>query len=267
MTEEQNRGSTQWREIEKSLIPNREDAKENTRKMKSDYATVASYVRPLAFKMQTMFLPIHHLGFAGAHAAGPGAVRWGFLSGQWSNRDLLEGRCDRLRYRLAPGHLQLLPQLPAPRPNLEAALARMEVVPIRVGRPDLSVPADPPGDGPRRGHRPACTSRASFQRLFRRLEAVGQMAFTNYIMHSVICTLFFFGYGLNYYGELDFYQIYFRRARHLGPAVDRQPAVAAVFPLRPAGMALAEPDLLEVATIPQKRAAESESGEAGPPGA
>jgi uncharacterized protein len=47
------------------------------------------------------------------------------------------------------------------------------------------------------------------QGLFRRLEAVGQMAFTNYIMHTVICTLFFFGYGLNYYAELQYYQLYF----------------------------------------------------------
>jgi len=47
------------------------------------------------------------------------------------------------------------------------------------------------------------------QGLFRRLEAVGQMAFTNYITHSVICTFFFFGYGLNYFGELEYYQIYF----------------------------------------------------------
>jgi uncharacterized protein len=45
--------------------------------------------------------------------------------------------------------------------------------------------------------------------LFRRLEAVGQMALTNYIMQSVICTLVFFGYGLNYFAELEFYQIYF----------------------------------------------------------
>jgi uncharacterized protein len=47
------------------------------------------------------------------------------------------------------------------------------------------------------------------QALFRRLEAVGQMALTNYIMQSFICTLIFFGYGLNYYAELQFYQIYF----------------------------------------------------------
>src|SRR5262249_14919267 len=47
------------------------------------------------------------------------------------------------------------------------------------------------------------------QSLFRRLEAVGQMAFTNYIMHSVICTLVFFGYGLNQYAEWQYYQLYF----------------------------------------------------------
>src|SRR5437763_10896715 len=47
------------------------------------------------------------------------------------------------------------------------------------------------------------------QNLFRRLEAVGQMAFTNYIMQSVICTLIFFGYGLNYYAELEFYQLFY----------------------------------------------------------
>jgi uncharacterized protein len=47
------------------------------------------------------------------------------------------------------------------------------------------------------------------QGLFRRLEAVGQMAFTNYIMHSVICSLIFFGYGLNYYAELQYYELYF----------------------------------------------------------
>ena len=47
------------------------------------------------------------------------------------------------------------------------------------------------------------------QTLFRCLEAVGQMALTNYIMQSVICTLFFFGYGLNYYAELEYFQIYF----------------------------------------------------------
>jgi uncharacterized protein len=48
-----------------------------------------------------------------------------------------------------------------------------------------------------------------FQALFRRLEAVGQMALTNYVMQSIICTLFFFGYGLNFYGDLQYYQLFY----------------------------------------------------------
>jgi uncharacterized protein len=35
------------------------------------------------------------------------------------------------------------------------------------------------------------------------LAAVGRMAFSNYIMHSIICTLLFYGYGFSLYGSLD----------------------------------------------------------------
>lgn len=45
--------------------------------------------------------------------------------------------------------------------------------------------------------------------LWKALGAVGQMAFTNYLMQSVLCTLFFFGYGFGYFGDLKFYQLYF----------------------------------------------------------
>ncbi|GAB3020781.1 DUF418 domain-containing protein [Spirosoma pulveris] len=44
--------------------------------------------------------------------------------------------------------------------------------------------------------------------LWKALGAVGQMAFTNYLMQSVLCTLFFYGYGLGYFGDLKFYQLY-----------------------------------------------------------
>ena len=47
-----------------------------------------------------------------------------------------------------------------------------------------------------------------FQKLFGRLRAVGQMALTNYLMQSVLCTLFFFGYGLGFYERLAFHQLY-----------------------------------------------------------
>jgi uncharacterized protein len=52
--------------------------------------------------------------------------------------------------------------------------------------------------------------RSGFLRwLMKGLANVGQMAFTNYLMQSIICSLFFFGYGLGYYNKLAYHQLYF----------------------------------------------------------
>jgi uncharacterized protein len=48
------------------------------------------------------------------------------------------------------------------------------------------------------------------QRLLGRFAAVGRMALTNYLMHSVILTTVFYGYGLGLYGEIPrFWQMSF----------------------------------------------------------
>jgi uncharacterized protein len=39
--------------------------------------------------------------------------------------------------------------------------------------------------------------------LTRRLAAVGRMAFTNYILHTIICTTIFYGYGLGLFGKVE----------------------------------------------------------------
>jgi uncharacterized protein len=41
------------------------------------------------------------------------------------------------------------------------------------------------------------------------LSKVGQMAFTNYLMQSLICSLVFYGYGFGLYGKLERYQEYY----------------------------------------------------------
>lgn len=41
-----------------------------------------------------------------------------------------------------------------------------------------------------------------------RLAAVGQMALSNYLTHSVVCAFVFTGYGLGLYGRLERYQVY-----------------------------------------------------------
>jgi uncharacterized protein len=45
--------------------------------------------------------------------------------------------------------------------------------------------------------------------LWRWLAVVGQMAFTNYLMQSIICTLLFYGYGFGLFGRLQRYETYY----------------------------------------------------------
>ena len=44
--------------------------------------------------------------------------------------------------------------------------------------------------------------------LLKLLSNVGQMAFTNYLMQTLICTMIFYGYGFGYFGSLQRYQLY-----------------------------------------------------------
>ena len=48
-----------------------------------------------------------------------------------------------------------------------------------------------------------------FKWLFSMLRPVGQMAFTNYLMQSLMCALFFYGIGFGMYGKLQRHEIYY----------------------------------------------------------
>jgi uncharacterized protein len=45
--------------------------------------------------------------------------------------------------------------------------------------------------------------------LTKALANVGQMAFSNYLMQSIFCSLIFYGYGLGYFNTLRFHQVYY----------------------------------------------------------
>ena len=45
-------------------------------------------------------------------------------------------------------------------------------------------------------------------RLASRLAAAGRVAFTNYLLTSLFCTTLFYGYGLDWFGQLSRWQLY-----------------------------------------------------------
>jgi uncharacterized protein len=45
--------------------------------------------------------------------------------------------------------------------------------------------------------------------LMSRLAATGQMALSNYLFHSVVCSTLFCGYGFGLYGRLERHQLYY----------------------------------------------------------
>lgn len=207
LTNAQTKAMTTWRELEKTMIPSREDAEVNTKTMKSNYTAIANHLRPIAFQFQTEHLPLWALDSLALMLLGLALFKWGFLTGTWTNKDywkvIIIGYGLGLPLVIYSNYYAFYHFS-----TLEANLARLEQVPINwvnliyPFQRILLVMAH------------AATLILIYKsgyakKLFGRLVAVGRMAFTNYISHSVICTLFFFGYGLNFFGELEFYQIFF----------------------------------------------------------
>jgi uncharacterized protein len=198
---------TAWRELEKTIIPNRAEVIENTRKMRGDYASVAARVRMLSKEMETTFVPLSIPDSVALMLLGVALLRMGFLAGEWSTRAYR--RVMAIGYGLGvplvlTAHFYYVRYYP----NHEAYLERLVAVPI--DWMDLAYPFQ-------RillvmGHVSALIllqRSGALAGLVRRLQAVGRMAFSNYIFHTVACTLVFYGYGLGLYGRLAYHQAFY----------------------------------------------------------
>ena len=63
--------------------------------------------------------------------------------------------------------------------------------------------------------------------LTKRLAAVGRMALSNYLTHSIVCTTLFYGYGFGLFGNDQPHGARRDRAGHLGFSASDQPDLAA----------------------------------------
>lgn len=207
LTDTQQKALANWREVEKEFIPNKEDAADHTRKMKSDYATVASYIRPEAWKAQTEYLVYEIWDPLALMLLGMALFKWGFLSGEWPRKKYLK--------TLFVGYGIGLP--------LVIFSYAYNVIHVPTTAAFLRHLADHPVnwvdltyDAQRilisLGHASAILlvlKSGVLSGFTNRLATVGRMAFTNYVMQSIFCSLIFFGYGLNFFGELEYYQLFY----------------------------------------------------------
>src|SRR5262245_56791210 len=115
-------------------------------------------------------------------------------------------------------------------------------------RPDLSVSADPAGDGSRLGHRPALQVRipAGPVPLPRGGRANGVHELHHAIRHLHV---FLLRLRVELLCRVGVLSALFCGAGHLGFAIGCQPVVAALLLLRAARMALAQPDLLALPAV------------------
>jgi uncharacterized protein len=207
LTPEQQQALDGWREVEKNFFPNPEDQAKSVAAMRGSYAEVAAEVRKDAFEYQTKYLLLQLGDNVALMLLGMALLHWGFFAGQWSDRayqrTMLIGYGIGLPLVIFSFWFQATTV-----PTQAAFLLWLETHPINwmgliyPAQRILLVMAH-------------CALLLMMLRhgwlakLFDRLRAVGQMALTNYLAQSVLCTLFFFGYGLGYYDTLAFHQLYY----------------------------------------------------------
>ncbi len=208
LTAAQQKTVKDWQEAQKQFFPNKAEIAEHTRMMKSDdYFTVAKRYRKDVWEQQTIYLVLGLWDPLALMLLGMALYKWGFVTGQWSRRrywqTMLIGYglgLSLVTYSFYYGYVNM--------PNTAAFMVYFEAHPI--SWIDLIYPFQ---------RILLVMAHASLiilliqsgrvQGLLNRLGAVGQMAFTNYVMHTLICTFVFYGYGLNQYAEWQFYQLYF----------------------------------------------------------
>ncbi len=194
-----------WAEIEKNQKPDTAMTNKNLRKMRSGYGTIFNYFIPMNSDGETMYMYHEVWDMLAMMFLGMALFGWGFFTNKlrtstytmwlligygvgipigwilFNNGMLSWGRvgpgefADRWRvsHQVFVEFRRIL--LTLGHASLLMLIFRSRIVPW----------------------------------LMKALANVGQMAFTNYLMQSIICTFFFYGYGLGYYDKLRFHQLYY----------------------------------------------------------
>ncbi|RRB04472.1 DUF418 domain-containing protein [Larkinella rosea] len=204
LTDEQKKAKEAWLTWEKNFKYDKKKEEEANKTMRGNYRTIfASYI-PLNTKFESTRFYLDFVWDAWALMfLGMALFKWGFFSNQLSTRTyfltLLAGYGFGLTFGWF-GFQYLVAWFTDPGKVLDADSFPFQLF-YHIRRAASAI-----------GHASLLLliyRSGVVNWLMKALANVGQLAFTNYLMQSIICTLFFYGYGLGYFGKLSYYELYY----------------------------------------------------------
>jgi len=204
LTPKQQEAKTAWQNTEKNYKPDPERDAKRVKKMRSDYGTVFSYLLPQNSSNEAYGIYHGCWDMLSMMFLGMALLAWGFFSNRLSTSTyvttLLVGYGLGLPLSwlffnklYVTGIQDIGRMVDTYRVNIDQVYDFRRAL-LAIGHASLLLLVYRSGLVPW---------------LMHALTSVGQMAFTNYLMQSIICTLFFNGYGLGYFGKLSYYQLYY----------------------------------------------------------
>jgi len=203
LTEEQSEDKGKWMGMQERLkveSVRKEVAKEN-KKMHQGYFDVMRYLKDINVKIQSMmFYNFYFFDIMVFLFLGMALFKWGILTGERSSRFYLLLMLGGYILGLSLAYwfnrnlvrVQFNPTLIYDRMYIN--LYQVKRIFITLGHIGLVM---------------LLYKYHLADRLLKWLSRVGQMAFSNYLMQSLICVFIFYGFGLRWYGYMQRYELYF----------------------------------------------------------
>ena len=203
LTAEQQGAITTWEQIEKNQKPDTTFTNENLRKMRSGYFTIFSYFIPQNVDGEIYYMYHEGWDMLSMMFLGMTMFMWGFFNNKLRTSTYIMWLL--IGYGIGiPVAWQIFNSGYMELGNIGAYVDRWSSshfvfvefrrIPLTIGHASLIM---------------LIYRSRIVPWLMKALANVGQMAFSNYLMQSIICTLFFYGYGLGYYNKLKFYELYY----------------------------------------------------------
>jgi len=197
LTEEQQKAIDKWEKLQAALVPTQENAEEQTVMYLGGYTQILSTRVTKNFSAQTMSLPLLIWRPLGLMIIGMGLMKIGVLSARLSRRFYL---CLTLfgygigLIAVGYGVSDLLARGSNPLVSIKYMgvidyIGSVFVASGHIGIIMLTYKS---------GH---------FKAILSRLAAVGRMALSNYLIHTIVFTTVFYGYGFGLYGSIGHFYL------------------------------------------------------------